>query len=56
MTRLDAYLGDRPIESIDLPGANATLTVDKTISDERGLEIRGFDGAQLVARYRTDIS
>jgi C-terminal processing protease CtpA/Prc len=55
ITRLDVYLVDRPIKSLDVQGGQATFTVDKNNSAQLKLEIRGFDGTQLVARYRTSI-
>jgi uncharacterized protein (DUF779 family) len=55
ITRLDAYLADRPIKSLDVNGGQATFTVAKNNSAQVPLEIRGFDGTQLVARYRTII-
>ncbi len=55
ITRLDVYLADRPINSLDVQGGQATIHVPKTNSAQVTLEIRGFDGTQLVARYRTSI-
>ena len=55
MTRLDVYLSDRPIQTIDVQGGQATFTVTKPDATELILEILGFDGMQLVARYRTSI-
>lgn len=55
MTRIDVYLDDRPIQSIDIQGGQTILTVPKAVSAQPNLEIRGYDGAQLVARYRTSI-
>jgi Peptidase family S41 len=55
MTRLDVYLGDRPIQSLDLHGGHATIVVPKTGGPQPTLEVRGFDGTRLVARYRTPV-
>jgi hypothetical protein len=55
MTRLDVYLEERPIESIDIQGGQSTFTISKTDPAQTNLEIRGFDGTELVARYRENI-
>lgn len=55
MTRLDVYLGDRPIQSLDLHGGKAAIVVKKTHGPQATLEVRGFDKTQLVARYRTPV-
>lgn len=55
ITRLDVYLADRPIKSLDVEGGQSTFHVPKTNSAQVTLEIKGFDGTQLVARYRTNI-
>ena len=55
ITRLDVYLADRPIKSLDVQGGQTTFHVAKTNAAQVTLEIRGFDGTQLVARYRTSI-
>jgi hypothetical protein len=52
MTRLDVYLADRPIQSIDLQGGRGSFSVVKPDPAARNLEIQGFDGDRLVARYR----
>jgi hypothetical protein len=53
--RLDVYLEDRPIESLDVQGGQRTFTVPTPNSAQQNLEIRGFDEGKLVARYRTSI-
>jgi len=53
--RLDIYLDDRPIQSIDVQGVQTTFSVTKPTPTPVTLEIRGFDGTRLVARYRTSI-
>lgn len=55
MTRLDIYIGDRPLRSIDLKDGQVTITIPKTDSAQLNLELRGYDGARLVARYRTGV-
>jgi hypothetical protein len=55
MTRLDAYLDDRPFDSKDVNGAQTTFTFTKAEAAEPNLEIRGFDGAELVARFRVGV-
>jgi C-terminal processing protease CtpA/Prc len=55
ITRLDVYLEERPIQSVDVQGGQATFTVTKTNPALLNLEIRGFDGTQLVARYKTNV-
>lgn len=55
ISRLDIYLDDRPIQSINVSGGQATFSITKPTPASRTLEIRGFDGAQLVARYRTSV-
>jgi hypothetical protein len=55
MTRLDVYLAERPLQSIDVQDGQFTVALTKTDPGSAILEIRGFDGKQLVARYRTDV-
>jgi hypothetical protein len=55
MTRLDVYLGERPIQSLDLQDGRAAIVVPKKGGPQATLEVRGFDGTQLVARYRTPV-
>ncbi|MFZ1546731.1 MAG: S41 family peptidase [Candidatus Nitrotoga sp.] len=55
MTRLDMYLSDRPFQSIDIQGGQATFIFAKPDAAQLNLEILGFDGTHLVARYRTSI-
>ncbi len=51
MTRLDVYLDDRPNQSLELEDDRVQFEAPLS----RTLELRGFDAAQLVARYRTEI-
>lgn len=53
--RLDIYLEDRPIETLDVQGGQCTFPVTKPNSAQLNLEIQGFDEGKLVARYRTSI-
>lgn len=55
ITRLDVFLDERPIQTMDIQDGQTTLTINKTSAEEAILEIRGFDKAQLVARYRSRI-
>jgi uncharacterized protein (DUF779 family) len=55
ISRLDVYLADRPIQSIDVQEGQATFTVARTNAALLNLEIRGFDDGQLVARYRMSV-
>lgn len=55
ITRLDVYLGERPIESIDIQCQQTTFTITKQSADRSDLLILGFDGTELVARYRTTV-
>jgi C-terminal processing protease CtpA/Prc len=56
MTRLDIYLNDRPLQSIDVQEGQTIFILNTKPSPlMQTLEIRGFDGSELVARYRTNI-
>jgi Peptidase family S41 len=55
ITRLDIYVDERPNQSIDIQGGQATFQVPRSDAVESRLEIRGFNGTQRVARYRTSI-
>jgi C-terminal processing protease CtpA/Prc len=55
ITRLDVYLADRPTHSLDVHAGQATFPVIKKNSAQMLLEIRGFDGTQLVARFRMTV-
>ena len=55
MTRLDVYLDERPIKTVNVQGGQSAFTIARANAVQMNLEIRGFDGTQLVARYRTDI-
>lgn len=54
MTRLDIYTDDRPRQSLEIQGDQATFNIAAGGSGLI-LEIRGFSGTQLVARYLTKL-
>ncbi|MFC1835090.1 S41 family peptidase [Thermodesulfobacteriota bacterium] len=53
ISRLDVYLDDRPVDTVDVEKGQAWFQVAKLPGGGNTLEIRGFDGPLLVARYRT---
>jgi hypothetical protein len=55
MSRIDLYLNDRPHQSLDLVGTITTVSIPKMNSAHSTLEIRGFDGAEFVARFKTNM-
>lgn len=55
MDRLDVYVDDRPVRTIDLTSAQATFTLAKRSGGPQKAEIRGFSDGELVARYRTEV-
>jgi hypothetical protein len=55
ITRLDVYLDDRPIQSVDVQDRQTTFSVTKLTALPQTLEVQGYDGMVLVARYRTSI-
>ena len=55
MTRLDIYVNDRPLQSLDLDDGRATFTIAMSPTSTPMLELRGFLEGQLVARYRTQV-
>ncbi len=55
ISRLDIYLANRPIRSIDVQENKASFSIIKPTASPLKLEIQGFDGTQLVARHRSDI-
>jgi hypothetical protein len=50
ITRLDFYVNDRPSQSVDVQTGQTTVTLPAF----QLLEVQGFDGSTLVARYRTN--
>lgn len=55
ISRLDVYLDDRPVQSIDVQPGQTNFSVTKPLPAQMTLEIRGFEGSQLVARYRARV-
>ena len=55
MTRIDAYLADRPLDSRDIQAGQVAFSLTKPAGDSQPLELRGFDDSKLVARYRVSI-
>ena len=55
ISRLDVYLDDRPIQSIDVQPGQTSFSITKPAPTWMILEIRGFEGMELVARYITVI-
>lgn len=51
--RLDVYVNERPVQTIDVQGNRATFPVPGT--GPRVVELRGFEGGKLVARYRMEL-
>jgi len=50
VTRIDLYLDERPIDSIDLKDGGAEARLARPAPGSV-LELRGFDGSELVARF-----
>ena len=55
ITRLDAYVESRPLQSVDVQGPQTMLALPTPGNGQATLELLGFDGDQLVGRYRTRI-
>ena len=55
VSRLDIYLDDRPLRSIDVQAEQTTFSITKPTADMLPLEIQGFDDRELVTRFRTSI-
>ena len=56
ITRLDLYINDRPIQSVDVRNGTTTILFNVKPSNRmQTLEVRGFRRRWLVARYRTPI-
>ncbi|HEX8367002.1 MAG TPA: S41 family peptidase [Pyrinomonadaceae bacterium] len=53
--RLDLYIDDRPVTSVDVQGGQTTIPITVVNGAGSILEIRGFDRSQLIARYRTEL-
>ena len=52
MSRIDAYVDERPAVSAELPQRTIELEVQAFAPDPTVVELRGFDGGELVARFR----
>jgi C-terminal processing protease CtpA/Prc len=55
ISRLDVYLDDRPIQSIDVQPGQTSFSITKPAPTWMMLEVRGFQDMELVSRYRTVI-
>ena len=55
ISRLDVYLDDRPMLSIDAQPGQTSFSLTKPAPTWMLLEIRGFQGMELVSRYITVI-
>ncbi len=55
VTRLDAYVGLRPIHTVGVQNGHATFSVKKPDSSRVALEILEHDGSLMVAGYRTSL-
>lgn len=55
ITRLDIYVDERPMHTVDVNGPQAAFTITKAEAGPMIAELRGFDGDELVARYRTEV-
>lgn len=54
--RVDAYINDRPLQSVDAKQGKASFTLPKPKAGAAAtLELQTFDGAQIVGRHRTAI-
>jgi hypothetical protein len=49
MDRLDVYVADRPVRSVDVDDDTTTLSIAATAKTP--IEIRGFENGEQVARY-----
>ena len=59
MSRLDVWLADRPVHSVDVQDDVTALDMQEIAGALAGrdqeFEIRGFAGGRLVAAYRNDL-
>jgi hypothetical protein len=55
ISRLDAYLDGRPRETLDVEDGEVEFDVSVSGTISHVLELRGFDGDQLVAAKRTEV-
>jgi hypothetical protein len=54
ISRLDAYLNGRPMKTLDVEDSNVEFDLSVPSPGSYVLELRGFDGGQLVAAKRTE--
>ncbi len=55
ISRLDAYLDGRPMKTLDVEDADVEFDLSVPLPGSHVLELRGFDGGQLVAAKRTEV-
>jgi hypothetical protein len=55
VSRVDAYLAGRPLGSADIQAGSAALDLPQSLPGSGFLELRGFDGAELVAVARVQL-
>jgi Peptidase family S41 len=55
VSRLDAYLDGRPMETLDVEDGEVEFDVSVSGTLSHVLELRGFDGGQLVAAKRSEV-
>lgn len=54
ITRIDVYLEGRPLATSDVHNGGATLTLPSNVQGPGMLELRGFDGSELVVVTRAE--
>ncbi|WP_367873743.1 S41 family peptidase [Luteolibacter sp. Populi] len=52
ITRLDIYINERPVTSLDVNSASTSFAMPAGKTPIQKIEIRGFDGSELVARVK----
>ena len=55
ISRLDAYLDGRPRETLDVEDGEVEFDVSVSGTLSHVLELRGFDGDELVATKRSEV-
>jgi hypothetical protein len=55
ISRLDAYFDGRPRKTLDVEDGDVEFDVSVSGSLSHVLELRGYDGDQLVAAKRTEV-
>jgi hypothetical protein len=56
INRLDVYVDDRPIGSINASESRVTTSIPTGQTAASAVEVRGYDDGQLVARYRAPVT